>query len=355
MKENLYVFSDSLVKRKQNTLFFERLLDERSEELDLIREEYLFDNKIIMPSGEKKFMPVENIESIVTVGSVHFNSQLLYFLSRNKIPMHIITFRGSWAGSFYPSEGASSAPTLLAQAEAYKDADKRLKIVQALVNAAAHNTLLNLNYYRNRGRNLSETVSVIQELKNEIPYAEDIDELFGIEGYIKHNYYEGWREIFNYPVDFRARKRNPAPDFINAMISFGNAILYSIVTDMIYQSRLYPELGYMHSPGENKFSLTYDVADIYKPLIVDRTIFKVINKNMLSEKDFFKKRGYCLMKKETKKIFVAELEERILKKQTVEGFTKRINFKRIIKEDLYKLIKFINGETKAIKFYEAKW
>lgn len=355
MKQSLYIFSDSVVKRKENTLFVEKIIDEeKNEELDLIREEFLFDNNILIPTGDKKYMPIENIESIVSIGSVHFNSRLIYFLSRNLIPLHVVNFHGGWAGSFYPAEGAYSAPNIIAQTNAFTNNKLRTEIAKAIVDATAHNTLLNLSYYQNRGRNLAETIGIIQELKDEIPFAEDVEELFGIEGYIKHNYYSAWRTIFNYPVEFFGRKRKPAPDFINAMISFGNALLYSIVTNQIYQTKLYPEIGFMHSPGENKFSLSYDIADIYKPLIVDRTIFKVVNKNMLSEKDFFHKRGMCLMKKETKKKFVETFQDRLLKKLNVESFPKRVNYKRIIREDLYSLKKYINGESK-ISFFKAQW
>jgi len=354
MKQNLYIFSDTVIKRKQNTLYFKQIIEEENEEIDLIREEYLFDKEIIIPKGESKYMPVENVESIVTLGAVHFNSRLLYFLSRNKIPVHILTYRGRWAGSFMPAEGASSAPNLINQVTAYLNENKKLEVAREIVETTAKNSLLNLNYYNNRGKLLSETINTIEELKKEIPQASDVEELFGIEGYIKQNYYSAWRTIFNYPIAFYSRRRNPPPDFINTMISFGNALLYSIVTNLIYQVKLYAEIGFMHSPGENKFSLSYDIADIYKPLIVDRTIFKLINKNMISEKDFFFKRGICLMKKETKKIFVATFEEKLLKKIKVEGFKKKISYKRLIKEDLYNLRKYLNGENK-IEFYKAQW
>ncbi len=354
MKQNLYVFSDTLIKRKQNTLYFEQIIEEDNEELDLMREEFLFDKEILLPTREAKFMPVENIESIVTFGAVHFNSRLLYFLSRNQIPLHVLTYRGRWAGSFLPAEGSSSALTLINQVNVFTNAEQRLKIAKEIISAAVANTLLNLNYYNNRSKDLREPIEIIEELKEEIPHASDVEELLGIEGYIKHNYYNSWRVIFNYPVEFYARKRNPPPDFINTMISFGNALLYTIVANQIYQSKLYPEIGFIHSPGDNKLSLAYDVADVYKPLIVDRTIFKLVNKNMISEKGFFHKRGACIMKKETKKKFVETFEERLLKKQKIEGFTKRVNYKRIIREDFYNLRKFLNGEPE-IKFYKAKW
>ncbi len=354
MKQNIYIFSNSIVKRKQNTLYFERIIEEEKETDFDTDEEYLFGNDIILPSGEKKFMPIENIESLTAVGSIRFNSRLLNFLSYNRIPIHVISVNGNWSGTFYPAGKSFSGNTLLAQANSFMDEYKRLSIAIKIVETTAQNTLIVLKYYRNRGSNLDETIGIIEELKDEIPHAEDVEELFGLEGYIKHTYYSAWKEIFVYPVPFTSRKKKPSPDFINSMISFGNALLYTVVTNQIYSAKLYPEIGYMHTPGENKFSLAYDIADIYKPLIVDRTIFKLVNKNILSEKDFFNKRGMCLMKKETKKTFVQFFEERLFAKHTHENFSKKVTLRKIIRSDLTNLKNFVsdNGE---LKFYEARW
>ncbi len=355
MKQNLYLFSDVQVVRKQNTLFFNRIINNSDDEgdLDLLKEDYLFEKDILIPSGDKKYMPVENIESITAIGSTHFNSRLIYFLSRNSIPLYIMSRRGTLLGTFLPANN-KSASALIAQSLAFEDEEKRLLISSKIIDATAHNTLQNLHYYKNRGRNLDETISVIEELRNEIQYAESIEELFGIEGYIKRNYYDCWTEIFNYPVNFYSRRKKPPTDFINSMISFGNAILYSTVLNQIIQTKLYPEIGFMHSPGENKLSLAYDIADIFKPLIVDRTIFKIINKNILSENNFFRKNNICLMKKETKKIFVSELETKILSKIKIENFNVKVSHKRIIRESLYGLRRYLT-EGEKLEFFKSKW
>jgi CRISPR-associated protein Cas1 len=356
MKQNLYIFSDVKIRRKQNTLYFETIVhDEETEgEIELIKDDYLFDEEIVVPAGDKKYMPVENVESITVFGSAHFNSRLIYFLSRNLIPLYLVTWRGTFAGAFFPLNQETHGSVLIEQAKAFYDEDKRTEIASKIVDATAHNTLVNLNYYKNRGKNLSETIEIIEELKAEIPFAESVEELMGIEGYIKRNYYEAFREIFDYPVEFYGREKRPSGDYVNAMISFGNAVLYSAVTDQILHSKLYPEIGFMHTPGENKLSLAYDIADIYKPLIVDRAVFKAVNKNILSEKDFFRKKGVCLMKKETKRKFVELLEDKLLTKIKTDYSDKKFSYKRIIREDLYTLRKFIT-ENEELKFYKSRW
>src|SRR5690606_17877163 len=104
MKKNLYIFSDSVIQRKDNTLLCSRTAkeDEIEEEVLREREENFFGEDIIIPTGDKKFIPVETIESIIAFGSLRFNSGFIDFLSRNSIPMHFFGYYGNYAGSYFP-------------------------------------------------------------------------------------------------------------------------------------------------------------------------------------------------------------------------------------------------------------
>jgi CRISPR-associated protein Cas1 len=172
MKQNLYLFSDVKIRRKQNTLYFETVVnDEETEgDIELIKDDYLFDEEIVVPAGDKKYMPVDNVESITVFGSAHFNSRLIYFLSRNLISLYLVTWRGTFAGAFFPLNRGAHGSVLIEQAKAFYG-DKRIEITSEIVDAAAHNALANLNYYKNRGKNLSGTIEIIEELKAEIFFA----------------------------------------------------------------------------------------------------------------------------------------------------------------------------------------
>ena len=42
----------------------------------------------------------------------------------------------------------------------------------------------------------------------------------------------------------------------------------------------------MHETNERAFSLNLDIAEIFKPLLVDRAIFSVINRGEIKKEDF---------------------------------------------------------------------
>jgi len=360
MKQRFYLFSDSLIKRKNNTLcIFSILKDDENEEenceiLNELKEEYLTSgNKTDIYTG-KKYIPVENIESFFAFGSINFNSRLIYFLSKYGIPIHLFNFRGSYAGSFFPPQSCISGSILLKQTDYYKDYKKRIYIASQFVSASANNAQANLKYYNNRGKCLEEYINEIEILKEEIKTCSTVNELMGIEGIIKKTYYESWKHIFNYPVAFYRRIKNPPSDMINSLISYGNMIVYGVCINEIYMTRLYPEIGFLHEPSDNKLSLCYDIADIFKPIFTDRIIFKVINNNIITEKDFFVKNGFCRIKKEARKKFALEFEEKLKTKISYPGSSKRYSYKSIVRNECYKLIKHISNEEKYTA-YKTKW
>ena len=185
MKQRFYVFSDTVIKRKQNTLFFETVQNEDDEITEFSKEEYFLNENLNLPAGDKKYIPVENIDSIFAVGSVRFNSRFLYFLSQYHIPLHVISYRGNYAGSFFPAEKSVSGSLLLQQAAYCSNFEKRLPIAQHFIDASIHNILANLKYHSKRGRNLNEHIQSIYELKSEIFNSESIHELMGIEGFCR--------------------------------------------------------------------------------------------------------------------------------------------------------------------------
>ena len=108
-----------------------------------------------------------------------------------------------------------------------------------------------------------------------------------IEGNIRNEYYHCFNKIIKNPeFEFSIRSRRPPRDNINALISFGNSLLYTTILGEIYQTQLDPRIGYLHSTNERRFTLNLDIAEIFKPIIVDRTIFSLLNKEVLTTSDF---------------------------------------------------------------------
>ena len=176
----------------------------------------------------------------------------------------------------------------------------------------------------------------------------------GYEGNIRKIYYSAWNIIVNQEIDFDKRVMHPPDNMINSLISFVNSLIYTKVLCQVYQTQLNPTISYLHEPSYRRFSLCLDIAEIFKPLIGDRLIFSLLNKNQITEKSFTKDLNYLHLTKEASRTIVAELDERMKTTIKHKDLDKNVSYEYLIRLEAYKLIKHILGE-KEYEGFEIWW
>jgi len=251
-----------------------------------------------------------------------------------------------------PRDGLLSGRMLLAQTEHYRSKSKRIIVARKFIEGAAANMLKNLAYYNRRGKDLEELMLAIKKLSENIPLTESVEELMGIEGNIRQAYYQAFNLIIN-DFEMGTRTKRPPQNEVNALISFGNMMCYTICLRAISQTQLNPTLSFLHTPGERRYSLCLDISEIFKPIIVDRTIFKVLNKREIQANHFDNKIGRCLLNNAGKKIFVRALEDRLTETIQHKSLGRKVSYKHLVKLECYKLAKHLLGmeEYKPFKMY----
>lgn len=330
MKKDIYIFNDGELKRKDNTVYFEA-------------------------DGKKKYLPVEELNNIWVFGELTLNKRFLEFASEKEICIHFFNYYGYYTGTFYPREHLNSGFVILKQAENYLNFSKRLLIAKKIIKTAVQNILVVLKYYKSRGINFEDTIENIEEKMEAMDFAPGIEELMALEGNIREEYYKCFSKIIKKAeFEFKARSKRPPLDKINALISFGNSVMYTTVLGEIYQTHLDPRIGYLHSTNMRRFTLNLDIAEIFKPIIVDRVIFSVINKGIISEDDFQKEFNGILLSENGKKKFLAEYNEKLNTTIKHAKLNTAVSYKRLIRLELYKLQKYLVEDVEYEGFV-ARW
>ena len=320
--ENYYLFANGELKRKDNNI------------------------SIITEDKGTKDLKIEVMNDIYLFGEISTNTKCINYLGQMKVPVHFFNYYGFYTGSFYPKETNVSGNLLIKQVEYYTDNEKRSEIAKEFIESAAFNIYRNLRYYNGRGKDLENVMGQIKGLQKELSKAENVNEIMGIEGNIRKVYYSAWKEIINQEIDFEKRVKRPPDNMINTLISFVNSLIYITCLSEIYKTQLNPTISYLHSAGERRFSLCLDVAEIFKPLIGDRLIFSLLNKNMITEKDFEKGSNFYYLKENGRKKILKEYDERL--KQTIKhkDLGREVSYSYLIRLECYKLIKHILGDKK---------
>lgn len=338
MKKTYYLFNPGQLERKDNTLKFTPIVEECNEENVM---------------GQPRYLPVEDINEFYVFGSLKASSSLFNFLGQKDVSVHFFDYYENYTGSFMPKDSLLSGKMLLAQASAYQNKKKRLFIAQKFIEAAAYNMIKNLQYYNRRGKDMEDIIDIIKGYASKLAETESIQELMGTEGMIRQTYYDAFNLILN-DFEMGNRTKQPPQNEVNALIYFGNMMCYTLCLRAIHQTQLNPTISFLHTPGERRYSLALDIAEIFKPVIIDRVIFKVLNKKEIQEKHFDRKLNKCLLNQAGKKIFVKAIEDKLLETIKHRTLNRNVSYRHLMKLECYKLTKHLLG-IEVYKPFKMYW
>lgn len=301
--------------------------------------------------GKNVYIPVENTKEIYCLNEVSINSKLLDFLASNNIVVHFFNYYEGYSGSYYPKNQYNSGKLLIKQVEKFNS--DRLVIAKNIVAGIGVNIKEVLyHYYKHNKKEVKGTIDwITKEFFRRVEDSGNIKELMAIEGELWQRFYSEFKNFL--PEDFIMNKRvkRPPDNPINAMISFGNSLLYTKTISAIYRTHLDQRISFLHEPSEGRFSLSLDISEVFKPVIVYKTIFDLVNnKKIQVSKHFDKKVNYCLLNEEGRNIFITAFEERMESVFNHPKLKRRVSYRTAIKLDCYKLIKYIMEGKEFIPF-----
>ncbi|MFW5890862.1 MAG: CRISPR-associated endonuclease Cas1 [bacterium] len=322
---NVYIISNGTLIRKNNTIYFE--------------------------SKVKSFsLPVKAISNIHIFGEINLNKRLLEFISKNNINIFFYSRSNKYIGSFSTPIDIRGDSTIK-QVESYLDPEIRFEIAKSIVVTASKNMLNNLRYY-NKSINSHIIKKAINQIKLKITRLNTLKKLpslMAYEGRIRQDYYACFDEIIkNKNFIFDKRSYHPPKNIVNAMISLFNTLLYNYITSLIHELKLNVSISYLHTSNRRTESLNLDIAEIYKPILVDRFVFRIINKRMIKLEDF---NSNFHLDSSTLKSLIFDFDKIFYKSQKVKD--KRLTYTTIIKKDILNLKNFISKKTQ-LNFFKKR-
>ncbi|MFB6125683.1 MAG: type I-B CRISPR-associated endonuclease Cas1b [Halolamina sp.] len=317
MDRNYHVFSDGRIERNEDTI------------------------RLVTEDGEKKHIPVEHAEAVFLHGQVDYNTRLLSFLNDVGIPIHVFGWNDRYAGSILPERGQTSGQTLVEQVRAYDDPDRRLAIASAFVRGSIHNMRSNVAYYDGRDHDLTEVLSELDDTAERLADVDGVSEAMGVEASARRSYYRLFDAALPASFEFERREYNPPPNPVNCLISFGNSLVYMNCVSAIRATALDPAVSYLHEPGERRFSLSLDIADLFKPVLADRLLFRLVNRGQITREDFREEVGSCLLTESGRKTFVKAFEETLERTVDHPELGRKVSYQYLLRLEAYKLKKHL--------------
>ena len=275
----------------------------------------------------RKFSPLE-IEQVIITCEASVTSGLIRLLLEEDVDLVFVHHRPNTFARVVDQR--ENIITDLWKKQLTMPEEEKVSLAKAFVRAGGKNKVYLLRSLSRSYRiDLKEQMERIGTIMEELDREKSINEIFGFEGNMAERYFKAVRRILPGEIGFFGRKKNPSPDPVNAMLSYGYTVLASRVEYGLLKAGLNPYEGILHSTGRGRKSLTFDLIEEFRQPIVDRVVLTLVARKQLHGDDFiYPEEGVCHIDGEGKRLFLDSLYSRFEDTFTCEGNEK--NFLDII-------------------------
>jgi len=292
---------------------------------------------------------LKDISQLVLCGNVSVTAQALHLLCQEGIPVvHLTT--GHWFCGLTTGITLRNAFTRSAQFKTAENPAKCLALARAIVAAKGANqrTMLRRNAMPVPAAELDE----MTELLRKVERAPSVEQLLGLEGNLAARYYANFAALlkprdFDATWDFTHRNRRPPRDPVNAMLSFGYALLAKECTVALLAEGLDPWWGLYHRPRHGRPALALDLMEEFRPLIVDSAVITAVNTGMVTAADFTRSNAACILTPSGRKAFIRAYEARLDQLITHPLFEYRCSWRSVIRIQARLLARWITNDIPA--------
>jgi CRISPR-associated protein Cas1 len=228
------------------------------------------------------------VDQLVLMGRIELTSAAIALLLRRDIDCVFLTTHGHFRGRLV-GDTSRNVPLRVAQYRRLLDADKALPIATAIVAGKIQNQRhLLLRVQRELADpGLAEVVAKLRIRRSSLASQKSVDVVMGVEGEASALYFGHFGKAIRNPLfAFRERNRRPPKDPVNACLSFGYALLATVIEGAVLQAGMDPLLGALHQPAYGRPSLVLDLMEEFRPILVDSLVLRLLNRRQLTPADF---------------------------------------------------------------------
>ncbi len=290
-------------------------------------------------------VPIKDVSQLVLCGNISVSTQTVHLLCEAAIPIVYLS-SGHWFYGIATGITLKNAFDRAAQYAAAARPDRCLQLARDLVMAKGSNQRTMI---RRNGRPPAPELAHMDDLMGRVEKVEAIGELLGVEGGLAATYFRNFNGMlrprdFDAEWDFKNRNRRPPRDPVNALLSFGYAMLAKECTVALLGEGLDPWWGFFHQPRHGRPALALDIMEPLRPLIVDSAVLTAINTGMVRNADFTRSQAGCIMRDGGRKAFIRAYEARLDQLVTHPLFDYRCSWRAAIRLHARLLARWLRGE-----------
>lgn len=320
--------------------------------------------RLVVMKGERPLLSLSvlNVDHVIVFGPVQVTTQALQLAARAGTAVSFLSQMGRYYGRFEPADG-SALGLLEAQFQRAREPAFALAIAQRLIAAKLRNsaTVLARTLRRHTAIDAARAAATLQAPARQREWADGAERaesqasLRGIEGSAAALHFQTLRDLLPAEWGFTHRVPRPAPDAVNALLSFGYSMLYQCVGGLLRARGLHAHLGLFHASGGAHMALASDMMEPYRAYAVDATVMKLLFSGQLTPNNTGQMEdGRYRLGATAQRLFIRALETRFNAPQTHARTKEPVDFKRIVDADV-RLLAAALRDGRAGDFWPATW
>lgn len=324
-------------------------------------------NGIVPTPARNERIPLIKIDEVVVFGEVTLTASAMHLLLERDIEITFLGHHGQFRGRLSPSF-SKNAILRMAQYRAHQDMTQRCELARRFVIGKLSNQRTLLQRYQRR-QAVAEIKQAIEQLAAHIQRlitlsveqtgsvqrlasgdrgiaGTPLETILGIEGAGSAAYFRCFAKLLKDPGQwpFSGRVRRPPTDPVNALLSFGYALLTTKVASAVQLVGFDHYVGYLHSTFSGRPALALDLVEEFRPIIVDSVVLDTLNKRMLTSADFVAEHGTYRLREDHRKRFLTQFEARLNEEVLHPLFGYKATYHRCLELQARLLAKTLTGE-----------
>lgn len=312
--------------------------------------------RLIVSKEDKVLLdiPASKVEAVLIFGNVQFTTQTARLMFEQGVEMALFTRRGRLLGRL-SSPTTKNITLRKRQYERHGDSTFALSTARGILSGKLKNCLQMVREYGHNHPELDfgQDTARLEGLLNQVESQPDLNALLGIEGAAAQTYFPAFGRMIRRSFTFTGRRKRPAPDPVNALLSLGYTLVYSEIESLLDGIGFDPYLGFFHQPRYGHATLASDLMEEFRSPLVDRLTLYLINNNILKEEDFFlhkPSRGIHL-KDDARNRYFAEYERFVSRPMVLPGEEKETTYRSLFLRQADRLRKAITQGTDYEPYY----
>ena len=280
--------------------------------------------RLLVEKDKEKLLdiPASKIEGVLVFGNVQFTTQAVQLMFREGIEMGIFTRRGKLLGQL-TSPATKNIDLRQHQYHRHNDSRFPLALAGTIVGAKLENSLAMVRefFHNHPDSDLASEMARLKELCSQAHGQGNLQSLLGLEGVGAKAYFDAFGKMVLRSFQFTGRRRRPAPDPVNALLSLGYTLVYNEIESLLDGMGFDPYLGFYHQPRYGHATLASDLMEEFRGPLVDRLTLYAVNNGIFKEEDFFRhsQSGSMYLKDDSRKRYFVEYERFVTRPLSSEG------------------------------------